>query len=69
MYKLTMKDGSTHKADDVTEQGSFVVFTKGKKEIRVPTSDISKVETTNKSRVGAVLGSLVIMAVTGGAMF
>lgn len=64
-YRVTMRDGDKYKGDTVQQQGSFVVIMNGKKEVRVPSSDIEKIETDDKSNIGTIIAGLAMVSLTG----
>ena len=70
-YKITMRNGTIHKADEVEDQGRFLVFTKkgffGEKESQVKMADVEKIEAPKKY-AGRIIGSLAILALSGGTM-
>jgi len=66
MYKVTTTNGEVYTANTVNEEGSFVVFKDGGKEIWLPIYSVSKIEST--SNAGAIIGGLIVLALTGGAL-
>jgi len=66
MYKITMNDGNVLTADEVNNKGSFIAIKKnGNNTIWVREWDIKKIETSDDSMAGAVVGGLILFALTG----
>lgn len=64
MYKIITNSGETYNVSEVNEDGSFIVFRDGGREVRLPTSNIKKIESTDNA--GVIIGGLIVMALTGG---
>lgn len=70
-YKITMKNGDTYNAKEVEDQGTFLMLKEsgffGGKETQVKMNDVEKIEAPKKY-AGRIIGSLAIIAISGGTM-
>jgi len=64
-YKVLMRGGDKVQGDSVEEEGSFIIIKNGKKEIRVPSADVEKIETNDDSAIGMTIAGLTVFALTG----
>lgn len=71
-YKITMKSGEVHNAKEVEDQGTFLMFKESGmfsgKETLVKMNDVEKIEAPKKY-AGRIIGSLAVIAISGGTMF
>ena len=70
-YKITMNDGTVHNAKEVEDQGTFLSFKESGlfsgKDTLVKMDDVAKIEAPKKY-AGRIIGSLAIIALSGGTM-
>jgi hypothetical protein len=70
MKTVTLKNGEVWNSKTTKEEGAFVVLNDGRSEVRIPTSNIARIESQQEeSGVGAaIVGSLILAAITGGVL-
>lgn len=69
MYKITMNDGKVLTANNVTNEGSFIVLNKDSSNATwIREWDIVKIESSDDSDIGKAVGGLILLALTGGVI-
>lgn len=61
-YRITMNDGQVYRSSEVSEEGSFLVMDAGSSsEVRVPSSNVQKIESSDSGIVGAIIAGILVL--------